>query len=272
LFSELDLGDVAADLFPAASMVNGAGDAVAPSQTSVEAAVKDMKTNPDGITQFANESSTDPAAYPLAMVDYAMVPTCGLPASKASAIANFLDKAATSGQTQGVTPGTLAQGYYPLTSAQRAQTLKAAQEVKSQDCKSAPPDNTVSGHSGINDMGSPHNGSGAPGSLTGTPGGGKPGGKAPGNVGAASGQTPSSATGKLQPAAYGQKGADSGLTGILLLIALIVGGLALVGGPTAWVLTATGKWPVVLRWLRPVLTRLAIARTWVTGLLPTGKA
>src|SRR5215469_1764740 len=52
LFSELDLGDVAADQFPAASVENSAGDAVAPTQVSVEAAVKDMKTNPDGITQF----------------------------------------------------------------------------------------------------------------------------------------------------------------------------------------------------------------------------
>jgi hypothetical protein len=77
--------------------------------------------------------------------------------------------------------------------------------------------------------------------------------------------------GKAQTAAFGQKSADSGLTGILLLIALIVGGLLLIGGPTAWALTATGKWPVLIRWLRPVTARLAAARGWLTG-LPTGRA
>jgi ABC-type phosphate transport system substrate-binding protein len=270
LFSELDLGDVASYQFPAAAMVNGAGDAVAPTQASVEAAVKDMKTNPDGVTQFANESSTDPAAYPLAMVDYAMVPTCGLSSSKASAIANFLDKVATSGQTQGFTPGTLAPGYYPLTSAQRAQTLKAAQDVKSQDCHTLPPDNTVSGHR-INDVSSPPSGSGTPGTPGNTSLGG---GKAPNHtsVPGGSGKTPPAALKGLQPEAFGQKSADSGLTGILLLIAIIVGAILLVGGPAAWVVTATGKWPVVLRWLRPVLAQLTAARTWLTGLLPTGRA
>jgi hypothetical protein len=46
------------------------------------------------------------------------------------------------------------------------------------------------------------------------------------------------------------------MTGILLLLAIIVGALLLVGGPAAWALTATGKWPVVLRWLRTVRTQV----------------
>jgi hypothetical protein len=259
LFSELDLGDVAAYQFPAVAMVNGAGKAVTPTQASVEAAVKDMKTNADGITQYANESSTDPAAYPLAMVDYAMVPTCGLPSSEASAIADFLDKAATSGQVQGNAPGELAPGYYPLTSAQRAQTLKAAQEVKSQDCKSAPPDHTVSGHSDVDDVVSPSKA----GSPTGTTGSGKPGSaKTPDHTSSPT----SSPAGKAQTAAFGQKSPDSGLSGILLLLAIIVGAVLLIGGPAAWVLTATGKWPVVLRWLRPVQARLKATLAWITGL------
>jgi hypothetical protein len=262
LFSEVDLGDVGAYQFPAAAMVNAAGQAVPPTQASVEAAVKDMKTNPDGITQYANESSTDKAAYPLAMVNYAMVPTCGLPSSEASAIANFLDKVATTGQTQGNVPGDLAPGYYPLTSAQRAQTLKAAQEVKAQDCKSAPKDTTVSGHPGVN------NTSGRPGS-TGTPNG--TGTTSPPPAHGTSGKGPSSAAktpaaGKAQTAAFGQKSPDSGMTGILLLLAIIVGAILLVGGPAAWALTATGKWPVVLRWLRPVQARLRAALAWLTGL------
>jgi hypothetical protein len=145
LLSELDLGDIANYLFPAAEVVNGAGSAVGPTQQSVEAAVSVMKTNPDGITQHFPYSSTDPAAYPLTMVDYAMVPTCGLSHAKASDIADFLTRAATTGQTQGEAPGDLAPGYYPLTAKQKAQTLKAAWEVKAQTCTSPPPDHAIGG-------------------------------------------------------------------------------------------------------------------------------
>jgi hypothetical protein len=266
VFSEIDLGDAADYEFPTAALVNGAGKAVTPTQASVEAAVKDMKTNPDGITQYANESSDDPAAYPLAMVDYAMVPTCGLSSSTASAIADFLDKAATTGQVQGSTPGELAAGYYPLTSAQRAQTLKAAQEVKSQDCKSAPPDKTVSGRTNVDDVGNP--------SKANTPTGTSPNpgsSKSP-NRSSTPGASSSPSTAKVQTEAFGQKSPDSGLAGILLLLAIICGALLLVGGPTAWVLTATGKWPVVLRWLQPVVTRLRAARAWLRRPTPSGRA
>jgi ABC-type phosphate transport system substrate-binding protein len=267
LFSELDLGDVAAYQFPATAMVNAAGTAVQPTQASVEAAVKDMKTNPDGITQYANESSTDKAAYPLAMVDYAMVPTCGLPSSEASAIADFLTKVATTGQTQGYAPGDLAPGYYPLNSKQRAQTLAAAKAVKSQDCKSAPRDTTVSGLP-VNDLNPPKAGGAAPngaGTPSG-PGSGKPGLGKPGS-GTNGARTPAgSTTPGARTMAYGEKSPDSGLAGVLLVLAMVLGGLLLVGGPAAWAITATGKWPVVLRWLRPVQARLRAALAWFTGL------
>jgi hypothetical protein len=263
LYSELDLGDVAAYQFPTAAPVNAAGKAVAPTQASVEAAVKDMKTNPDGITQYANESSSDPNAYPLAMVDYAMVPTCGLSSSEASAIADFLDKVATTGQTQGYLPGDLAPGYYPLTAKQKAQTLQAAQEVKSQDCKTAPPDKTVSGHKNVNDTTTSSPGNNHSGN-TGTPST-KAHKKAPSStVGTPTG---SATTPKAQTAAFGQKSPDSGMAGVLQLLAIIIGALLLVGGSAAWAITATGKWPVVLRWLRPVQTRLRTALAWLGGLV-----
>jgi hypothetical protein len=261
LLSELDLGDIANYQFPAAELVNAAGKAVGPTQASVEAAVKDMETNPDGITQYVNYSSKDPSAYPLAMVDYAMVPTCGLSHTEASAIADFLTKVATTGQSQGEAPGDLAPGYYPLTAKQKAQTLAAAAEVKAQDCKSAPPDKTVGGRSAPNDTTPSRATSSQPGSTA--PASGK---KAP-----SSAATPSRGAGagtpKAQTAAFGQKSADSGLAGLLLLLAIIVGALLLIGGPAAWAITATGKWPVVLRWLRPVQARLRPALAWLTGLV-----
>jgi hypothetical protein len=241
LLSEMDLGDVGTYQFPAAALVNADGKAVAPTQASVEATVtKDMKTNPDGITQYVNQSSTDPADYPLTMVDYAMVPTCGLSHAKASAIADFLDDVATTGQKQGDLPGQLQPGYYSLTSAQRAQTLKAAQEVRTQDCKSAPPDHTVSGHN--------------PSSDTAPSDGARPTASTPARDHRSPSANPSP-IGHARTAAFGQKSADSGLAGILLVLAIVFGALLVVGGPTAWVITVTGRWPVVLRSVRTARSR-----------------
>jgi hypothetical protein len=238
LLSELDLGDIAGYQFPAAELINAAGKAVGPTQASVEAAVSDMKTNPDGITQYYDFSNTDPRAYPLAMVDYAMVPTCGLSSGAASAIADFLTKVATTGQTQGEAPGDLAPGYYPLNATQKAQTLKAAQEVQSQTC-TTPANHTQSKSSGT------------PPSRTSVKASPSPS-KTP-----AGHQSPSSLpTRQAQTTAFGVKSADSGTTGLLLLLAIIVGVLLMLGGPTVWVVTVTGRWPAVLRSVRAVRARL----------------
>jgi hypothetical protein len=245
LLSVLDLGDIAGYQFPAAELVNGAGDAVGPSQASVEAAVSDMKTNPDGITQYFDYTSTDPAAYPLAMVDYAMVPTCGLSHPEASAIADFLTKVATTGQTQGEAPGDLAPGYYPLTAKQKTQTLQAARDVEKQTCTSPPPDHTVDGSQ-----------PGTTGASRKTPAGGQPSPSA----------SPSS-IGKARTAAFGQKSPYSGVAGLLVLLAIVIGVLLVVGGPTAWVITVTGRWPVVLRGVRTIRARLRTGLGRLAGLV-----
>jgi len=248
LLSELDLGDIAGYQFPAAELVNAAGKAVGPTQASVEAAVSDMKTNPDGITQYFDYASTDPAAYPLTMVDYAMVPTCGLSHAEASAIADFLTKAATTGQTQGEAPGDLAPGYYPLTANQKAQTLTAARQVKAQTCKSPPPDHSVDGNPPASDTSastSPDN----------TP------------AGHSSPSASPSSIRQAKTAAFGQKSADSGLAGLLLVLAIIVGVLLVLGGPAAWVITVTGRWPVVLRSVRVVPARLQTGLGRLAGLV-----
>jgi len=239
LLAELDLGDIAGYEFPAAELVNAAGKAVGPTQASVEAAVNNMKTNPDGITQYFDFASTDPAAYPLSMVDYAMVPTCGLSSTEASAIADFLTKAATTGQTQGEAPGDLAPGYYPLNAKQKAQTLEAAREVRAQTCTSEPSHHTT-------------------GTKKQSPGSTTPSASAsPGKTPPSGHQSASSApTGRAETMAFGEKSADSGLAGLLLLLAVIVGVLVMLVGPTAWVITVTGLWPVLFRWAPTVPVRL----------------
>ena len=213
-------------------------------QASVEAAVNDMKTNPDGITQYFDYDSTDPAAYPLTMVDYAMVPTCGVSSGTASAIADFLTKVATTGQTQGEAPGDMAPGYYPLTAKQKAQTLKAAQEVKAQTCTSPPSDHTVDDQT-----------SNTPSAHS----------KTPDSNASPAGDSPSIR--HATTAAFGQKSADSGMAGLLLVLAIIVGVLLVLGGPTAWVITVTGRWPMVLRWVLAARARLQRGLGRLAGLV-----
>lgn len=138
LFAVIDEGDAAAYQLPVASLENAAGKYVAPTDASMTAALGDMTTAKNHITReikFKNshkfirrhESVRD--AYPLTMVIYAMVPTGGISKTKAAKIAQWLDFVANQGQQPGFGPGLLPPGYLPLTSAMRAQTLKAAREV-----------------------------------------------------------------------------------------------------------------------------------------------
>ena len=132
LWSVIDNADAARFLIPAAALENAAGKFVKPTADSMAAAVKDMTVNPDGITRSMNYTAKDPAAYPLTMIVYAIVPTSGMSKVKARAIATFLNDIATTGQTEGTAPGQLAPGYLPLTETMREQTLKAAGEVLNQ--------------------------------------------------------------------------------------------------------------------------------------------
>jgi hypothetical protein len=132
LFAILDQPDAARFAFPAVAIKNHAGKYVEPTTTSMRAALNDMTTNSDGITESFNQDSNDPKAYPLTMIIYAIVPTSGISHTKAEKIAQFLDYVAGQGQTSGVDAGQLADGYLPLSQKLRDQTLTAAQEVLDQ--------------------------------------------------------------------------------------------------------------------------------------------
>ena len=137
LFAVLDQGTASAYDFPTAHLVNAAGHAVAPTTDGVSAGLSSMTTNADGITQTSNFASTNSAAYPLSVVDYAMVPTCGVSASTATGIQNFLSHVESS-QTYGVEPGTIAPGYLALTSHQLGQLTAASSAVSSAACAPRP--------------------------------------------------------------------------------------------------------------------------------------
>jgi hypothetical protein len=135
LFAILDQPDADAYLMPVASLENPAGGYVTPTNASMTAALGDMTTAKNGITQqfnFNNTSKKFRDAYPLTMVVYAMVPTGGISKRAAAKIAEWLDYVAGPGQNPGYGPGELPPGYLPLTATMRAETLKAASEVLNQ--------------------------------------------------------------------------------------------------------------------------------------------
>jgi hypothetical protein len=72
-----------------AALQNAAGAFVLPTAASLDAAVKDATTNPDGSLTFVN-STTDTAAYPLASVIYAAVDTDPVPQATATAESTLL--------------------------------------------------------------------------------------------------------------------------------------------------------------------------------------
>jgi hypothetical protein len=246
----LDVGHAVADVFPTAALVNAAGKAVTPSTASILAAVGQMTTNPDRVTQRANYAGRNPNAYPLTMVDYAMVPTCGEPAAAASAIARFLRYVATTGQHPGINPGQLAPGYVPLTNHQRAQLLSAASAVQAQHCPGsghASPGNT---NPGSTNPGSTNPGSTNPGSTN--PASTSPGGHSPGHT-AGHGPATTSKLGNgngARNASYGVNPLSAGLGRFILVILLIVGGVLVVGGPAAYLVGASGGWPAFVQRIR----------------------
>ncbi|MFD4396768.1 hypothetical protein [Kitasatospora sp. NPDC058478] len=141
LFSIMDAGQAKAYALPEAQLLNPAGGFAAPSTSSFQSAVADMTVDastgvqqlPYGVADTAY--AHDQFAYPLTSVQYAMVPTKGVPDAKAAAITKFLKTVTTSGQVYGTEPGRLAQGFLALTNAQRAQAADAASHVETQDGK-----------------------------------------------------------------------------------------------------------------------------------------
>ncbi|QMU71538.1 hypothetical protein [Streptacidiphilus sp. P02-A3a] len=245
LFAILDSGTASAYRFPTAQLVNPAGNAEAPTVDSMTAAVNAMKTNPDGVTQYQDFTDTAAGAYPLTEVQYAMVPTCGLPSAKAEAISTFLQDTANS-QTYGVGLSQIPSfgGYLALDDAQQAQVMTAAQAVQRQTCKSTAPDTTVSGQKPPTTGGGSSPGSGAAPandlSGSGTGGGsGSGAGTGTGTGGRAAGPTSPAASGQptsqATPIALGDKAADtSGDFNYVLVSALALGALLGIGGPLAY--------------------------------------
>ncbi|HUC24079.1 MAG TPA: hypothetical protein VMA73_15325 [Streptosporangiaceae bacterium] len=207
LFAILDQPDAAAYLMPVAALENPAGNYVKPTAASMTAALGDMTTAKNHITQqfnFSNTSKKFRDAYPLTMVIYAMVPTGGISKRAATKIAQWLDYVAGPGQVSGYGPGELPPGYLPLTAKMRAQTLKAASEV-------------------LNQTGDRRKGKGSKASQT------------PGTTPSASASAGASRQ-RIVSLGYDRNPGSSGPARYALLILLIVGALLAVAGSSALVI------------------------------------
>jgi hypothetical protein len=127
LFAIMDEGSAAAFKFPVAEILNDRGRYVAPTASSMAAALRSMvATGGNNVTKRVDFAKQEAGAYPLTMVIYAMVPTSSTSTKKAAAIARFLDYVAGPGQRRGLAVGELPPGFVPLTAPMRAQTRHAA--------------------------------------------------------------------------------------------------------------------------------------------------
>lgn len=116
---ELTLTDAAAAArygLNVAKLVNGAGQAVAPTNASVQASIEAMATK-NGV-KVADPSVRTVGAYPLAEPVYAAVNVCAASKAERSDYAKLITYAAGTGQVSGDARGQLPEGYVPLTTAE----------------------------------------------------------------------------------------------------------------------------------------------------------
>jgi uncharacterized membrane protein YgcG len=137
-----------------ASLQNAAGSFVSPSAASLDAAVNDATTNPDGSLTFHNLAS-DPAAYPMASMFYAAVPTTPVPGGTATSEKLMLNQLLA--LTGGADTSDLPTGFVPLPAA--LYTEARADIVK--DIVAAPATSTGGGGSSSSSSGGSTSGSGS---------------------------------------------------------------------------------------------------------------
>lgn len=113
----VDLGDAARYDLPLASLETTSGAFVAPSATSLAAAVKvakpDKKNKPFLLDELTLRRASD--AYPGTMVVYTAAKTTALAKADAKHVAQFIQVSLSEGQVPGRGNGQLPQGYLPIT-------------------------------------------------------------------------------------------------------------------------------------------------------------
>lgn len=120
-----------------ARLQNNAGEFVSPTPSAMLAAVGAMtKSGVPGVLS-PNPTTKAKGVYPLTEISYATAVPPLLTKTTAKDYATFLRYAVGPGQTPGLQPGQLPEGYAPLPAALRDQTLRAATTIETQAGKTA---------------------------------------------------------------------------------------------------------------------------------------
>jgi len=126
-----------------AALQNAAGAFVAPSAASLDAALNDAKANPDGTITPQNLAS-DPAAYPMPSVIYAVVPTAPIGADDASSIKEMLTQLLSLTSSGGSALSDLPDGFAPLpATVATTATADIAKDIHATSVTTTPPPNTT---------------------------------------------------------------------------------------------------------------------------------
>ena len=137
LIAVVDAATAARYDLPTAQLLNAAGKYVAPTPASLLAAEAAMKPSAVAGVLAPDPGASDPAAYPLTTLSYAVTVPATLDAAGGKDYAAFLRYAGGPGQQQGLDPGQLPPGMVPLPDPLKAQALAAA--VAMEKLTSAPP-------------------------------------------------------------------------------------------------------------------------------------
>ncbi|PZS18184.1 MAG: hypothetical protein DLM60_12160 [Pseudonocardiales bacterium] len=138
LLAVVDTATAARYGLPTAALRNAAGNFVTPTIASLQASEAAMKPSAVGGVLASDPGATDPAAYPLTALTYAMASPSTLDTAAGKDYAAFLRYAAGPGQRPGLEPGQLPLGMVPLPDALKAQTIAVAATIEAQAGKPVP--------------------------------------------------------------------------------------------------------------------------------------
>jgi hypothetical protein len=170
LLAVVDVATAARYGLPTAALRNAAGQFMPPTTASLHAGEAAMKPSTVPGVLASDPSATDPAAYPLTALSYAVTSPSTLQAAAGKEYAAFVRYAAGPGQEPGVQPGQLPLGMAPLPTALRAQATAVAAIIEALGKTSdAPPPPTLPGDVPGGAIGSTAGTNSAPGSAATTP-------------------------------------------------------------------------------------------------------
>jgi hypothetical protein len=111
-FGAMDWSEASYYGLNAANLQNADQQFVSPSQSSIDAALGDATTLPDGVISYNYNNTADPAAYPMPLVTYALVSTAKVSPAESQAEGNLLTNMVCYSHSGGSIA--LPTGYVPL--------------------------------------------------------------------------------------------------------------------------------------------------------------